>query len=85
MSAAYVQNNLKLQVSTPLGPNKLLLRSLRGEEHLSGLFQFNLEMVSEDNALDFQAIIGKAVTVTLNLGDDTKHYFSGIVGRLIQE
>jgi type VI secretion system secreted protein VgrG len=85
MSAVYVQDNLKLQVSTPLGPNKLLLRALRGEEYISGLFQFNLEMVSEDSALDFQAIIGKSVTVTLNLADDTKHYFNGIVGRFIQE
>ncbi|HEX3084559.1 MAG TPA: contractile injection system protein, VgrG/Pvc8 family, partial [Pyrinomonadaceae bacterium] len=85
MSAVYIQDNLKLQVSTPLGPNKLLLRALRGEEYISGLFQFNLEMVSEDSALDFQAIIGKSVTVTLNLADDTKHYFNGIVGRFIQE
>jgi type VI secretion system secreted protein VgrG len=42
-------------------------------------------MVSEDSALDFQAIVGKSVTVTLNLADDTKHYFNGIVGRFIQE
>src|SRR5437588_7553191 len=85
MSAVYIQDNLKLQIATPLGPNKLLLRSLRGEEHISGLFQFNLEMVSEDNALDFQSIVGKAVTVTLNLADNTKHYFNGIVGRFVQE
>jgi len=85
MSAVYVQNNLKLQVSTPLGPNKLLLRSLRGEEHVSGLFQFNLEMVSEDNALDFKAIVGKPVTVTLKLAEGAKHYFNGIVGRFVQD
>ena len=85
MSAVYVQDNLKLQVSTPLGPNKLLLRALRGEEYISGLFQFNLEMVSEDSALDFQAIIGKPVTVTISLADNSKHYFNGIVGRFIQE
>jgi len=85
MSAVYVQDNLKLQVSTPLGPNKLLLRALRGEEYISGLFQFNLEMVSEDSALDFEQIVGKSVTVTLNLADDSKHYFNGIVGRFIQE
>jgi type VI secretion system secreted protein VgrG len=85
MSAVYVQDNLKLQVSTPLGPNKLLLRALRGEEFISGLFQFNLEMVSEESALDFQAIIGKPVTVTISLADNSKHYFNGIVGRFIQE
>src|SRR5215831_12190465 len=85
MSAVYVQDNLKLQVSTPLGPNKLLLRALRGEEYISGLFQFNLEMVSEDSALDFQQIVGKGVTVTLSLSDGSQHYFNGIVGRFVQE
>ena len=81
----YVQDNLKLKVTTPLGPNKLLLRSFRGNEQISGLFQFTLEMVSEDNAIDFSAIVGKPVTVTLSLGNDTEHYLNGIVGRFVQE
>ena len=85
MSSTYVQDTLKLKVSTPLGPNKLLLRAINGEERISGLFQFTLEMVSEDNALDFQEVVGKAVTATLSLSNDSKHYFNGIVGRFIQE
>jgi type VI secretion system secreted protein VgrG len=84
MSAVYIQDNLKLKVSTALGPNKLLLRAFRGEERISGLFQFTLEMVSEDNAIDFQAIVGKAVTVTLS-SSDTARYLNGIVGRFVQE
>lgn len=85
MSATYIQDNLKLKISTPLGPNKLLLRSFRGEERISSLFQFTLEMVSEDNAIDFQAIVGKPVTVTLNLSNNTEHHLNGIVGRFVQE
>jgi type VI secretion system secreted protein VgrG len=85
MSAVYVQDNLKLKITTPLGPNKLLLRSFRGEEQISGLFQFTLEMVSEDNAIDFQSIVGKPVTVSLKLGSDVDHYLNGIVGRFVQE
>ena len=81
----YTQDNLKLKVSTPLGPNKLLLRSVRGDEGISELFHFTLEMVSEDNAIDFQAIVGKPVTVTLNLGNDIEHHVNGIVGRFVQE
>jgi type VI secretion system secreted protein VgrG len=84
MSAVYIQDNLKLKVSTALGPNKLLLRAFRGEERISGLFQFTLEMVSEDNAIDFQAIVGKAVTVTLS-SSGAEHYLNGIVGRFVQE
>src|SRR5882762_6342537 len=85
MSAVYVQDTLKLKVTTPLGPNKLLLRAFKGEDRISGLFQFTLEMVSEDNALDFQAIIGKPVTVSLSLSDSSTHHFNGIVGRFVQE
>ena len=85
MSAIYKQDNLKLKLSTPLGENKLLLRSLSGEERLSSLFRFSLEMVSEDNAVDFQAMVGKGVTVTLSLSDGSQHYFHGIVGRFVQE
>ena len=83
--SVYIQDNLKLKVSTPLGPNKLLLRSFRGEERISGLFQFTLEMVSEDNAIDFKSIVGKPVTVTLTLGNDVEHHLNGIVGRFVQE
>lgn len=85
MSSAYIQDNLKLKITTPLGDNKLLLRAFRGEESISGLFHFTLEMVSEDNAIDFSAIVGKAVTVTLTLGNDTEHNLNGIVGRFVQE
>ena len=81
----YIQDNLKLKVSTPLGPNKLLLHSFRGDERLSGLFQFTLEMVSEDNAIDFQSIVGKPITITLTLGNDVEHHLNGIVGRFVQE
>lgn len=82
---AYIQDNLKLKITTPLGPNKLLLRSFRGDERISGLFQFTLEMVSEDNSIDFDAIIGKPVTITLSLGNDVEHHLNGIVGRFVQE
>jgi type VI secretion system secreted protein VgrG len=85
MSSTYTQDTLHLKVTTPLGQNKLLLKSLSGEEQVSGLFHFRLEMVSEDQKLDFSAIVGKSVTVTLLLNDGGKHYINGIVGRFMQE
>lgn len=85
MSSTYIQKNLRLKVTTPLGENKLLLKAVSGEEQLSGLFRFQLEMVSEDQKLDFSAIVGKNVTVTLLLNDGTKRYLNGVVGRFTQE
>jgi type VI secretion system secreted protein VgrG len=85
MSATYKQDTVKLQVTSPFGANKLLARAFSGEEQISGLFHFAVEMVSEDNALDFDAVVGKSLTVMLILNDGTKHYFNGIVARFMQE
>src|ERR1043165_3298707 len=81
---AFVQANHYLSVSTPLGKDKLLLRRLRGEERVSGLFHFFLDMQSEDPALDFSKIVGKSATVTVELADGSKRYVNGIVGRFVQ-
>jgi len=84
MSAGFTQANLSLTVSTPLGTDKLLLTGFHGEEPLSGLFHFTLEMVSEDHNLDFSAIVGQSATIALTLSDGSKRYVNGIVGRLVQ-
>lgn len=80
----FTQTSQYLSVSTPLGEDKLLLRSVRGEERISGLFHFQLEMQSEDASLDFASIVGKSATVTVVLADGTKRYINGIVGRFVQ-
>lgn len=85
MSATYTQDTLRLQIKTPLGPNKLLVRAFAGEEHVSAPFRFEAEMVSEDAALDFAAVVGKGATVTLKLNDGGEHHFHGLVERFVQE
>ncbi|HJR08845.1 MAG TPA: type VI secretion system tip protein TssI/VgrG [Pyrinomonadaceae bacterium] len=85
MSSTYLQKTLRLTVTTPLGDNKLLLKAVSGEEQISDLFRFRLEMVSENPKLDFSAILGKHVTVKLLLNDGSKRYINGVVGRFIQE
>jgi type VI secretion system secreted protein VgrG len=85
MSATYKQDTLRLQITTPLGADKVLVRAFSGEEQLSGLFHYALELVSEDKGLDFSAVVGKGATVTLSLNDGTKHYFHGVVARFMQE
>jgi type VI secretion system secreted protein VgrG len=85
MSATYTQDTLRLQIKTPLGPNKLLVRAFAGEEHISAPFRFEAELVSEDDALDFAAIVNQGVTVTLKLNDGGEHHFHGLVERFVQE
>ena len=50
----YIQDNLKLKVSTPLGPNKLLLSSFRGEEQIA-------EVVGQEKGSDDDKIIADPI------------------------
>ena len=81
---AFTQTDRYLSISTPLGADKLLIRSMQGDERLSGLFQFFLELQSEEMSLDFSQIVGKSATVTVKLADGTSRYINGIVGRFVQ-
>jgi type VI secretion system secreted protein VgrG len=81
---AFTQTNQNISVSTPFGTDKLLLRRFDGEERISDLFRFTLEMQAEDKNLDFAKIVGKSATITAKLGDGSKRYINGIVGRFVQ-
>lgn len=78
------QATLPFQISTPFGADKLTVRTIQGEERISGLFKYTLEMVSTDKSLDFKTIVGKGVTVTMPLVDGSSAYLHGIVGRFLQ-
>lgn len=80
----YTQDAQLISISTPLGKDKLLLRSFHGEERVSGLFELSASMQSEDGALDFTKIVGKSVTITVMLADGTSRYINGIVSKFVQ-
>ncbi len=80
----FAQADQSISISTPLGADKLLLRSFHGEERISGLFHISLEMQSEEKSLDFSKIVGKGATVKAELADGTYRYIHGIVGRFVQ-
>lgn len=66
-------------IQTPLGEDELILTGFSGNEGISSLYEFNLEMVSENNSIVFEDIIGKPVAVTVNLTSGGKRYFHGVV------
>lgn len=84
MPVTYEQENLSVQLTTPLGANKLLVRRFEGEERISGIFHYQFEMFSEDPALVFDDIIGKAITFQIGQSSGDNHYISGIVGRFAE-
>jgi type VI secretion system secreted protein VgrG len=81
---AYTQIHRHLGFGSPFGKDALLLTDLRGEEGVSRLFRFEVDLLSENPALDFSKIIGKNVTIRVNQPDHTDRFFNGIVSRFSQ-
>ena len=83
--SAYTQANRPIAVSTPLGPDTLLLISVAGEEALSALFRFELEMLALARvSVPFDQVLGQSVTVTLELPDGSTRPINGIVSSFCQ-
>jgi type VI secretion system secreted protein VgrG len=81
----YTQADRPLKITTPLGPDLLLIYGFDGREEMSGLFAFEVSLLAEVSAdLRFDGIIGQSVTVEMKLLDGNKRYFNGIVRRFSQ-
>lgn len=61
-----------------------MLRSFQGQEAISKLFAFELDLVSEEPSLNYDDIIAQAVTVRINLADGSSRYWNGYVSRFVQ-
>lgn len=80
----FVQDQYPVQITTPLGADTLRVESLEGDEALSQPYEFTLRLVSEDATLDFDAVVGKEVAVSIAMPDGAKRYVHGIVARFRQ-
>jgi type VI secretion system secreted protein VgrG len=81
--ATFTQLHRPLRIKTPLGGDTLLLERLRGEEHVSGLFQLEVELLSEKAEISPADLLGQPVTIAIDFADETRH-LSGIVSRFAQ-
>jgi len=75
----FAQQHRAISVSTSLGEDVLLLRSMSGSERLSSLFEYRLEMLSEDINIDHKDLLGQPATIKLSLAGGGARYFNGIV------
>src|SRR6185437_6820484 len=82
--SAPTQTNRLIAIDTPLGPHVLLLRGFTGQESISRLFSFELDLLSTDPEIKFENIIGQKVTVRVRLGKDKERYFHGMINRFVQ-
>jgi type VI secretion system secreted protein VgrG len=83
--ASYTQQKRAMAVTTPLGPDALLLVRLAMEEGLSRLFQMHLDLVAQaDRDIAFDRVLGQPVVVRLELPGGKARFFHGICNRISQ-
>jgi type VI secretion system secreted protein VgrG len=68
-----------MELVTPLGPDVLLFKTLKTEESLGRLFDYDIMALSFQSDIDPNAIIGNIVTVNLELPNGGTRYFNGYV------
>ena len=83
---ATTQDERLLKIDTPLGKDFLLLNKFYAAEKLSGLFEYSVELLHEENEegheptdVDVPAILGQGVTITITQDDGISSTFTGIV------
>lgn len=80
MSTPYQQGTRIGELTTPLGPDKLVLMRFNGTEAVSELFEFRVEALCEQEAhedLDFDAMLGKACSVRITTDGQGDRFFTG--------
>ncbi len=80
----FVQAERPMRLTTPLGPDVLVLVGFEGHEAISQLFRYQLDLVSTENCVPFEKLLGQEVSVEWEIREGEKRHFSGIVSRFSQ-
>ncbi len=72
------QKDRGMSVKTPLADDVLVLSRMRGTEQLGRLFEFQLDLLSENSEIEIDKVLGKEMTVTVVTGGGGKRYFHGM-------
>ena len=81
---AIAQQHRRIAISTPLGKDVLLLRGFSGSEAISQLFHFDLDLLSENDSIKFQDVVGKSVTLRIYDAAGGERHWNGFVSRFSQ-
>ncbi len=73
-----------MEIVTPLGDG-LLFHGMHAHEELGRLTTFQIDLLSKNGAVALDDILGKNVTVKVQLPDDSTRYFNGYVTRFSQQ
>jgi len=76
---AYSQAKRPFRVTTPLGPDVLLLKGFSGVEAVSAPFELSLDLLSEDETVAAASLLRKSVDVHMKLASGGERVFNGLV------
>jgi type VI secretion system secreted protein VgrG len=79
------QANRPVRVASPLGEDALVFHSMTGEEELGRPFRLELEVLSTDEAVDIDRVLGQPMTVALDLAGEGQRHFNGFVTSFRQQ
>lgn len=79
MSDELKQKGRISSLSTPLGQDKLVLSRFEGTEGLSELFEFRIEALSKSGEVDFDQLLGRSCTATMDFYADGDRDFDGLL------
>ncbi len=80
---ALTQTHRPIAVSTPLDEDVLVITRMTGHEALGHLFEYQLELLSEDHEIKLDDMLGGNVTVRLDISDDMTRYFNGYISHFL--
>ena len=79
---AYTQENRAGRIQTPFGEDEVLLHRLSGQESISRLFRYDLDLRSGNPNLSAEDIVGKSVSVELGLDlEGEPRRINGVISR----
>jgi type VI secretion system secreted protein VgrG len=81
---AFTQSNRQIQIKTPLGPDELLILRMEAKEELSGLFEFTVDLLSDNESVGHDELLGKQMCVEMDLVAGSKRYYDGYVSQFAQ-
>jgi len=77
------ENNRNVSITTPLGDEELIFSGLTGSEEMGRLFEFEIELIREyeKGAVDPTELLGKGMTVELDMIQGGTRYLNGVVAQ----
>ena len=81
---ATTQKHRIVSVKSPLGEDVLLFRQMTAREELGRLSEFHLDLLSENETIKMEDVLGKKITVKMALREGGERFFNGYVSRFAQ-